>query len=466
MKVITPLEMKRVERLAYTAGYKDTDFMEEAGRAVAEEAYTRGSRFTIICGKGNNAGDGLVAARYLVQKGLEVEVILLFTEGSALFQKQLTAYQALGSPYKHITLVEDIVFKDVVIVAIFGTGFIGPLEGLPLRVVQKINKIKAFIIAVDIPTGLNGETGEVLSDALKADVTVTLGLPKTGLFLGYEYTGNIKVASFGLPDIFLAQAKASYELFKGKPLFPEHKRTWHKYQRGYVLALAGSEGMMGAAALSTEAALRSGAGIIRLLIHKKDASRLLYLKPEVLAAFLEDSVEDEWARASALLIGPGIGRKESRDLLRILNLGKKPLVLDADALWWLSLKAFNPPQGSILTPHAGEMARIGQDPQAFANKNDVIIILKGAPTIIYAKDKIPLIMIGAPSAMATAGSGDVLTGIIAAFLAQKLAPYEAAITAFSVHSLAGQIAFEDKGFGAIASDFVKAIPAAIKKLNR
>ncbi len=458
--------MKQIETLAYTAGYKDADFMEAAGRAVAEEAYTRGSRFTIVCGKGNNAGDGLVAARYLVQKGLEVEVILLFTEGSPLFEKQLVAYQALGASCRHINSAEEVRFKDVIIVALFGTGFVGELAGLPLKVVQKINEIKAFVIAVDIPAGLNGETGEVLSDALKADITVTLGLPKTGLFQGYEYTGDIKVVSFGLPDFCIEKAVASYELFEGSVLFPERKRTWHKYERGYVLALAGSEGMMGAAALSTEAALRSGAGIIKLLIHKKDASLLLYLKPEVLAAFLEDSMQQEWLRASALLVGPGMGRQSNQDLLSLLNLGEKPLVLDADALWWLSLKTFKPPKGAILTPHRGEMARIGQDPQTFANENDIIIVLKGAPTIIYAKDKIPLIMLGAPSVMATAGSGDVLTGIIASFLAQKLAPYQAAITAVAIHSLAGQIAFEEKGFGALASDFIEAIPAAIKKLNR
>jgi hydroxyethylthiazole kinase-like uncharacterized protein yjeF len=218
-----------------------------------------------------------------------------------------------------------------------------------------------------------------------------------------------------------------------------------------------------AAALSTEAALRSGAGIVRLITHKKAASFLSALPKEVLAAFWEDDVEAELKRASALLVGPGIGREDAADLLKVMALVKKPLVIDADALWWLSEKAFVAPPGSVLTPHAGEMARLHSSPQEYADLYDVIIVLKGAPTIIYAKGRTPLIFTRGPSAMATAGSGDVLTGVIASLIAQGLSPYEAAKTGVYFHILAGQIACEAKGFGTIAGDFVAALPAVLKK---
>lgn len=470
MKVVTPAEMKRLEELAFQEGSSAEDFMESAGKAVADEAFKRGTSFTIICGKGNNAGDGLVAARYLAEKGLDVEVILLFEEGSPLYQKQLARYKALKKPYMLITSAENIVFKPVVITALFGTGFQGALSGLPLAVTEKLNQTKSFVIAVDIPSGVNGETGEVLSQAVKAHVTVTLGLPKTGLFLqkGYEYAGEIRTVSFGLPEQVLQMANASYELFDSQetPLtLPRPGRTWHKYQRGYVIGLAGSPGMMGAASLATESALRSGSGIVRLLMHKTNAHALSFLKREVLAAFFEEDLSAEMARASALFVGPGMGRKDSSDLLTVINMWQKPLVIDADALWWLAEKTFKAPRGSVLTPHRGEMARLSNDPEAFVNENDVILILKGAPTFIYAKDKLPLIMTGAPAAMATAGSGDVLTGIVASFMAQKLSPYLAAKTAVFVHSLAGKLAFDAKGFGAVAGDFVEALPAVIKKIT-
>lgn len=465
MKVVSPAEMGRIEALAYQEEESDAAFMEAAGKAVATSAMRRGSRFTIICGKGNNGGDGLVAARYLYEKGCIVDVYLLAREGSPLFQKQLAAYKGQTTV---ITNVDEIFLQDVVITALFGTGFKGALEGLPLALVQKVNRASVVRLALDIPAGLNGETGEVVTEALKAHLTVTLGLPKSGFFRGqgFEYIGELEVASFGLPAKFIQQARADFELFvegESQIKLPGKKRTWHKYQRGYVMALAGSPAMMGAAALTTKAALRSGSGIVRLITHRDRAAALYALPHEVLACFIEENLEAELQRASSLLVGPGIGRDDDAALQQVMALLKKPVVIDADALWWLAKKAFIPPPGAVLTPHQQEMARLGESPQAYADRHDVIIVLKGAPTIIYAKQRLPLIVAKAPAAMATAGSGDVLTGVIASLLAQGLAPYDAAVTGVYFHSLAGLIAFQKKNFGAIASDFVEALPEVLKK---
>ena len=469
MKVVTPQEMKRIEAESYREGSLDQLFMEKAGEAIALAAmkHLEGrSRIIVVVGNGNNGGDGLVAARLLLERGFNVLVLPLFSkdEGSDLYKKQFAAYKG--------RLIDKADFQkdDLIIVAIFGTGFKGALEGSALEMVLKINKSSAYTIAVDIPSGLDGTTGEVKTEALKASLTVTLGLPKTGFFkgAGFECLGELEIASFGLPQKYVDLAKAEAELFvKGESFsLPLHKRTWHKYSRGYVTAFAGSLGMMGAAALACKAALRTGAGIVRLFCEKEKVL-LESLPTEVLTAFFDEGVEAELKRSSAFMAGPGIGRQSEvgEKLKKLIASVQKPMVLDADALWWLSQGAFTAPPKCVLTPHQGEMERLHESPQRYADRFDLVIVLKGAPTILFSQGRLPLIIAQAPSIMATAGSGDVLTGVIASLMAQGLDSYEAAKTGVLLHSEAGKIAEKKMGYGAIAGDFVECLPLALKALS-
>ena len=497
-KVVTSEEMSRIDKLACGLGSSEADFMERAGIGVAEIIYdfieknSKERKVYVFCGKGNNGGDGYTAALHLKNKGLDVEVIQLFgyNECSNLCKIQSDRFQKLGGVIHPIQNHSDIKLSlsGVVIDALVGTGFKGGAKGLLAEVIEKINASHLPVFSIDIPSGLCGTTGKVETVAIRAYCTIFLELAKIGFFIGrgWDFIGKLRSVSFGLPKQYIDSAAPEAFLpvekdFKG--LLPEIKRSRHKYEAGYVIAVAGSATMPGAAILSANAAIHSGAGMVRLF-HPHEMEELYSAPVEIIREGwdLEDfsSIDKQMKKGSALLVGPGVGRdKKTKKMLKSLfSKTLLPSVIDADALHFLSENPYwKLPDISVLTPHVGEMQKLLEAEcilasvdffhacQKYAAKKDVVLVVKGAPTIIFYHNKVPVIMPYGDPGMATAGSGDVLTGVIAALLAQKVPAYEAALLGVYLHAIAGSIAASDKtSYCMVASDIITYLPKAFEKL--
>ncbi len=494
-KVISAAEMARIEGLAYKEGVSDRSFMENAGKAIAErtqefvEESGSSKKVSLLVGKGNNGGDALAAGSILLERGYAVSAWLThpLEECSPLCRAMHEQFKAHGGKVhfahdrKSFTLPSDGVLLD----GLVGTGFKGKAEGILAVAIEAANASGLPILAIDIPSGLNGVTGEVETVAIKATETIYLGLPKTGFYFnqGWDHVGTLRFASFGLSEKHLSLVKPSAYLFNEESMpgqLPAVVRTRHKYQAGYVLAIAGSPGMPGAALLSSFAALRSGAGIVRLF-HPEGMEEELSGAPYELIRQGWDgkdfsAIEKEASRAKALLIGPGMGRTKDmqKTFQKVLEQISLPMVIDADGLYFLAENpSFKCPSGSILTPHRGEMERLlskplDKDPegllhacQSFVETRHVTLVLKGAPTFLFHPKHPPLIFTQGDPGMATAGSGDVLTGIIAAMLAQGLDSRRAAAVGVYLHGIAGEAAALNlTSYCVTASDLIDFLPDA------
>jgi hydroxyethylthiazole kinase-like uncharacterized protein yjeF len=503
--IVTPDEMIRIEQNAYQEGFEGEDFMEDAGSEICEWALDFGKAkgypplFTLLCGKGNNGGDTYVAGRYLLEKGCQVKSIQLapHDECSPLLQKNLLRFQSVGGEVRFITHIEadELDEPGIILDGIFGTGFQGAASGIYAEAIELANNSRRPILSIDIPSGLDGTTGLCNGPAILATETIYLGLPKIGFFIreGWNHIGTLRTGDFGLPDEFIEEARAEAMMLEPdemSSLLPKINRSRDKYQAGYVVALAGSPGMSGAANLASFAALRAGAGIVRLL-HPRGMETEFSNAPYELVRVPYDYNRPEFSvelisKGSAVLIGPGVGRSEqTRDYLEEILAGvsenKTPAVIDADALFHIAndLKA---PQGAILTPHRGEMNRllkISGEKQSFdqsywelcqryAEENQVVLVVKGGPTVIFdgmKQEKSPMICpLGNPG-MATAGSGDVLTGVIAGLLAQGLEPLQAAKLGVYLHAMSGDLAEEIyTPYSMVAEDLISLLPQAYRYL--
>lgn len=483
-KVITAEESARIEKIACQEGCKAIDFMMQAGRGIADmtERFVtqRGleKKVTLLVGKGNNGGDALFAGSFLLKLGYRVLALHPYTlsESTPLCQTAAKQFLEAGGKIEKSTPLEGVILDGLL-----GTGFQGKLEGVLAEIIEKANTSHLPILAIDIPSGLNGNNGEVSSIAIKAKKTFFLGLPKLGFFIneGWNHVGELIAVDFGLPSKYLDQAHAEALLpFEAslKQLLPPIKRTRHKYEAGYLLAIAGSKGMTGAAILACYAALRSGTGIVRLL-HPEEISSDLNSAPwEIIkTTFSFDYLLPELKRAQSLLIGPGMGRSEATKklLLSLLPQLTLPHVIDADALYFLrEIPNWTPPANTLLTPHRKEMETLIENQptlshcQDFVDQKKVTLVLKGAPTFIFHPQSLPLIMIQGDPGMATAGSGDVLTGIAASLMAQKLTSYQAAALAVYLHGCAGeQAALHKSSYGMIASDIIENLPDSLLKCD-
>jgi|SRR5579872_7049521 len=495
-RVITASEMTRIEKLAYAEGASALEYMEKAGAGVAaitsqmieEQGLER--CVTLFVGKGNNGGDAYVAGRVLHNQGFTVWAYHFFplVECSDLCQEQCERFQKEGGDVhffqegERITLGEGILLDGLV-----GTGFHGKATGKLEEAITIANRSGVPIIAIDIPSGLDGDTGEVGSVAIQAALTISLGFPKWGFFVGegWNHVGQLAEVDYGLHEKAKKSAQAKCVLIDEKQLctcLPPIKRNRHKYQAGYVLALAGSLEMPGAALLSCLAALRSGAGIVRLF-HPLGMGAVP-MPPEIIRAELHDDEEflKEVMRASALLVGPGLGRtKEIKKRLRsLLPRFSIPSVLDADALYFLAENPEIPlAERTILTPHRKEMERLLGNPssvhdesafltacQQYVEKKRVTLVLKGAPTLILHPGTLPLVVPRGDPGMATAGAGDVLTGVLAALLAQGLECRTAAVLGVFLHAVAGEDAAMDRNsYSMIASDIIDNLSHSINSLR-
>jgi NAD(P)H-hydrate epimerase len=444
----TAAEMRQAEQRH--PGWPDTaaELMERAGAAVAREAmrtFPRERRFGVVCGGGANGGDGRIAARVLHEAGRDA------------------------------VETDDPEGFDVIVDALFGTGFRGEPRPEAAALIERINASGAPVIAVDLPSGVDASTGEVAGAAVDATLTVTFHGRKVGLVAapGRFHAGRVVVADIGLQPLATAARRAVDGILRTIPRRAPHDS---KYTAGAVLVVGGSPGMVGAAVLAATAALRADAGYVTLAVPhgSLDVAETLALEP-VKRGFGWDSplgdLEADVARSGAVALGPGLGRTpEARALVaEILQRVPLPVVVDADALHGLEPFTRRPP--TVLTPHAGELARlIGVDAGWIAQHRleaaargaerfGCVVLLKGADTIVATPGEPPLLCDLGPPSLATAGSGDVLTGVIASFLAKGVEARVAAAAGAVAHGIAAASVPHQAGL--VASDVVAALPAAL-----
>jgi ADP-dependent NAD(P)H-hydrate dehydratase / NAD(P)H-hydrate epimerase len=499
MKIVSSHQMAELEASAYRAGASESDFMEEAGSGIALlvqdylEINNLNHQVLLLCGKGNNAGDAYVAGIYLLNLeyivfALQIEPIEICTP---LCKQNYERFIHEGG--RLVSSFSECTSAAIILDGIFGTGFRGNIDSKYAAIIELANQSRLPIIAVDIPSGLNGETGKVEKSAIIATATAFLGLPKTGFFLldGWNHVGKLHYVDFGLSQEFIAACPSDLIMLSADilmPLLPPIKRSRHKYEAGYVIGLAGSSGMPGAAILASTAALRGGAGIVRLFHPEGMQAELASSPSELIREAYSynqdfDHIIESMNRASATFIGPGIGKtSEVRQMLRkILPRLQKPCVIDADALTILAEEEnYILPEHSIMTPHMGEMMRLLKMPshhslitldflkicKKFAEDKKIILILKGAPTFILSSSNIIYVNPSGDPGMATAGSGDVLTGFVASLLAQQISPLNAAMLAVFLHGIAGEVAAEDlTSYCLNASDLIFHFPEAFKFLR-
>lgn len=497
--------MARLEALSYSQYGKDqeTQFMEAAGQAISNFILEKvdlnwgpEKRVFLLCGKGNNAGDAYVAGRYLQEQGYKVTALQVFdtVSSSPLSRSNMEKFSWVGG--KVLSPQESLDFsfprKGLIIDGLLGTGFHGEVYSPLVEIIQKANHSHLPILSVDIPSGLDASSGDLKPDAIiKARWTLALEFAKTGFFLGeaWNYVGELCMVPFGLQKEFAQDAKADFDWHHEKrirKLLPPLKRTRHKYERGSLAILAGSKGMAGAAMLASHASLRAGTGIVRLLHPEGLQCELAQAPMELLKLAYKGTATKELLsvvnKSKAFLVGPGLSTsKSSATLLKgLLAKVECPTVLDADALNLLGSGKWKLHSPSILTPHTGEMGRLlGLDKsprtnleflkrcQSFVEDKKVTLVLKGAPSFVLHPGKIPCVCTQGDPGMATAGSGDVLAGILGALLAQGLKTFEAALLGVYLHGFAGEeAAFEKSSYAMIASDIIEKIPRAYRCLLR
>lgn len=499
MKVVTPQQMSDLESQAYRDGSSEIGFMEEAGTGAAlvvhdlAESTESDRQVVLICGKGNNAGDTYIAGTNLLRLDYSVIAYQLFPLSECTQRCREAHFQFMtdGGQIIEVDGAEDIKFptSGIIVDGIFGTGFRGEMKEPIASIIKHVNQSQLPIVAVDIPSGLNGTTGQVESVAIVARITAFLGLPKTGFFLrdGWNHVGKLAYVDFGLPKQYIQEAETDILMLTPdmlKPLIPPLVRNRHKYEAGHVVGLAGSPAYPGAAILASLAALCSGAGIVHLMHPEHMEMELAFGPYELIKVpYANDNIEpilDLMNRATATFVGPGIGlTAEAHQLLRdILPKLEKPCVIDADALTILSHEEIVLPVHSVLTPHSGELKRLMHIEKAeitmdflrqcrdFAANKRVTLVLKGGPSFIFHPDKLILVNPRGDPGMATAGSGDVLTGLIASLLAQGLEPYNAASLGVYIHAVAGECAAGGlTSYCMTATDIVSYFPDAFQPNN-
>jgi ADP-dependent NAD(P)H-hydrate dehydratase / NAD(P)H-hydrate epimerase len=482
----TAAEMRAVEE-AYDRS--TLELMERAGKAAAEaalRAWPDARRIAVWCGGGSNGGDGLVVARELRVAGRDAFVRLLAPEDRVRGDAEEELRRAKEA---EVVFVDEVAPADLFVDAIFGTGFSGRPRAEAARHIEELNGGGAPVLAVDVPSGVNASTGEVAGPAVEAARTVTFHGLKVGLAVapGRFHAGEVEVADIGLSHTETDHARVTDAILE---LVPRRGPRDNKYTAGTVLVVGGSLGMTGAPSLTAEAALRAGAGLVTACI---PASLNVVFEQRLVEVITRpcadedgtmtpgaaDAILEAAEKAGAVALGPGLGRTEgTRGLVGyLLDRLNKPVVLDADGLWaavghldWI----FARDVPTVLTPHAGELGRLlGRESawvsarrlkavQAGADDVGAVVLLKGADTLVAAPSRgILLCDLGNPG-LATAGSGDVLTGVVAAFLAKGMDPRAAAAAAAAACGVAAGIAAGSHGqAGMIARDVVEALSPAL-----
>ena len=482
----TAAQVRELDRLAIEQqGIPGYTLMSRAGEACwqcLQARWPAARSLQVLCGTGNNGGDGFVVARLAHAANWQVQVLQLGDVGQ-LQGDALTAYndyvEAGGQllPFTGSTVLE----ADVLVDAMLGSGIDRPLTGNWQLAVEQLNASSSPLLSVDIPSGLQADTGAVSGVAAHADVTLTVIGRKVGLYTGAgpDYAGDTVFSDLDVPAVVYRQVTAAARLLYRAPpglLCTPRARTAHKGQHGRVLVVGGCEGMGGAVRLAGEAALRSGAGLVSVATHPAHAAFITAACPELMCHGVADAraLKVLVAAADVLVLGPGLGRSVwAQALLGVVLESAQPRVIDADALNLLAGAPANT-DAQVLTPHPGEAARLlGQDiatvqqdrvaaVRAIAQQYGGVAVLKGAGTVIHAEAESPLICAAGNPGMATAGMGDVLSGIIGAFIAQGLAVHTAAVAAVCVHACAGDAAAGQGERGLLARDVIAALRGVIQ----
>jgi ADP-dependent NAD(P)H-hydrate dehydratase / NAD(P)H-hydrate epimerase len=477
--VLSIAQMAAADAAAVAAGVPGEQLMANAGRSVADAIVARfaPTAVVVLCGPGNNGGDGFVVARLLEQAGWPVRVVLLGArdrlKGDAAGAAQ--AWQGDVAPLGPAALAG----AGLVVDALFGAGLARPLEGAARDTIAALKRSRLPVVAVDLPSGLHGDTGAVLGDAAPARLTVTFHRAKIGHLLlpGRALLGELVVADIGIPDA--VDRAIEIRLWANAPQrwrahLPHRTASSHKYSQGHALVLGGGEASSGAARLAARAALRAGAGAVTVLCPQ--AALAVYahqLTAIMVAPFADDAAFAQQLvdpRRTAILLGPGAGTGDAlRRRVGLALASGKVCILDADALTSFAAQPaqlFDQIQGPCLfTPHEGEFARLFKlegdkltRARAAARQSGAIVLLKGADTVVAAPDGRAVIQPYAPASLATAGSGDVLAGTALGLAAQGMPLFEAAAAAVWLHAAAAA----QHGPGLIAEDLSEALPAVLR----
>ena len=427
------------EMRAAEEGHDVDAMMERAARAVADEVVARfpdARRVAAVCGKGSNGGDGRIAVRLLRERGLEADE------------------------------TDDPVGADVIVDALFGTGFRGALRDDAAALIERVNAARAPVVAVDVPSGVDASSGEVASVAVRAAHTVTMHGRKVGLEVapGRHHAGTVSLADIGVPQAETRHRRVTADVLR---LVPRRQPSDNKYTAGSVLVVGGSRGMSGAASLAARAAFRADAGYVAIAAPPESLPVLETLVVEAVKRPLDD-VDSAVERAGALAVGPGLGPDHAELVASLLATGL-PAVVDADGL--RAPEPLERAAPTVLTPHEGELGRLLGEESAWvaahrleavrraAERFACTVLLKGADTLVCAPDGRVLVVSLGPPSLATAGTGDVLTGVIAAFLAKGLDPTLAAAAGAAAQQLAAELA---PRVGLVAGDVVEALPRAFE----
>ncbi|NKB25372.1 MAG: NAD(P)H-hydrate dehydratase [Kiritimatiellae bacterium] len=521
MQLVTVAQMRELDRRTIEErGTPGEVLMDRAGVGVAKIVQSLSNHAGLIhphiqcvAGKGNNGGDAFVTARYLKETGFSVDVLLAgekdLIQGDA--RRHLNRMLKIGVPLCEILSPEDWKTRsgypenvDIIIDGLLGTGGVGPTRDLTEAAVQYINLLseEALVVAIDVPSGLNADTGETHGAVVKADITATIGCPKRGFVESnaLDYIGSLDVIDIGIPKSYINElvSEDPRECVAGselKSLLPRRSRSSHKGDYGHVLLLGGARGYTGAIAMAAQAAMRSGGGRVTVLVPESIVDIVASASPEIMVVGCPETevgslavdLWKEWRSRvdefGAILLGPGMTRHNDTFLIgrQFFRGCEVPMVLDADAIsvfggqpHWME-RARAP---TILTPHPGELARLfGQEISdiqadrcgvtlAAAKYIHSTVLLKGGGTVIASHDKPAAVNLTGNPGMATAGSGDVLAGIVVGLLGSGIEPYDAARLAVYLHGKAGDlVAWRGSQAGLIASDIINEIPIAYKSLT-
>jgi hydroxyethylthiazole kinase-like uncharacterized protein yjeF len=512
MRIVTNDEMKKIDKWSMkTLGIPGIVLMENAGRGCVDALETyfelEDLKILIMCGKGNNGGDGFVIGRHLQNRGAIVKIILAGKskelKGDALINYKLAKNADIDIHetvnINNIKKIYNSFHPDVLVDAIFGTGFRGAPKGIYYKLIEMMNDSDAFIFSVDIPSGINGDDGQFEKSCVVADATATMCLPKRGNYLypGRAFCGDLFVVDIGIPYHLINQGHPRIIEFDDVyRLMPFRPPDGNKGTFGQILIVAGARGYSGASAMAAMSALKVGAGLVRLAAPKgiMDAleSKLLEVVKIPLPQTDDETISPKaintllpfLEKSDVVVIGPGITThpQTAKFLFKFLPRIKVPLIIDADAINIIAentkfFKMIRAP--FIITPHPGELSRlINVTPQKI-NENRIdlvtklskeyggIVVLKGAPTVIASpKGEIYLNPTG-NSGLASAGSGDVLVGMISGFLAQNLFPLEASMMGVFVHGLCAELAMDENNeYSLTAGDLINYIPQSINYITR
>jgi len=486
---ITSRDVRRLDLNSEYLGVSSLQLMENAGGAVATEVASRfkpSSKVIVLAGTGRNGGDGMVAARHLVSMGYKVDLYLVGSEVSIRDENVSLNWRVLKEMSSSVKIhaapdsssIEP--FKaDVLIDSLLGVGFEGSLRQPVLEAVKALNRSEGFVVSVDVPTGVDSDSGEVQGEAVRAKLTVTFHAPKAGFKKVEEYLGEVKVVSIGIPP------EAELHVGPGDvdAVLQSRPAESKKGDFGRLLIIGGSETYSGAPALVAMAALRVGTDLVYVAAPAKTAEAISSMSPNLitikmigehfnpanlgqLKTFLE--------RATAVALGPGMGlHKESFDaigrLLRKLEELKKPTLIDADALKALGALKSRLAFPAVVTPHAGEFEIVSgrkvsseldgkiSDVKALAGEVNSVVLLKGRVDVISDGSRVKLNWTGNPG-MTVGGTGDVLSGIVASLMAQGCEPFEAAVAGAFINGAAGDFAYKKKGFHILPTDLIEMIP--------